>query len=164
MRDCTRILLASIGTSLALALVACGTVSVQEGDGSTPRPTATPPSQATFDSSVQPILDAKMCGTVGCHDIGTRSGNVPLRTKPTVANPSAGDMQSNLAALTCIGPLDSYSPPSGIVLDYFCNSSGAPAATSDHVPSKVAKFDAASCTALYAWVATGSPGPLGTCP
>lgn len=164
---------------VAAFVVACGPVAVQEGSGGvtptptpsgspsatpTPAPAATPPSQASFDTNVQPILDAKTCGRAGCHMPPSGGGGVNLVTMPTVATPA--NKITNVSYIACNGPLDTFQPAAGSFLTFFCTNATTPQTASTHVPSRyvAGTFTAADCTAMFNWVATGSAGALPSCP
>ena len=168
---------------ISAALTGCGTVAVQEGGGAatptpspsatltptpTPVPTATPPSQTMFDANVQPILDGKTCGrSTACHMGPTGGGGVILVTAP--ATVAAADKIANVGQVACVGPLDSFQPPAGSFLTFFCTNATTPTTSSTHVPSRfpappaAGSFTMGDCTAMFNWVASGGTGNLPTC-
>ncbi len=166
------------------AVIACaGQYTVQEGGGGggpptpspspsgTPFPTASKPPQASFNTDIEPILDKATCGRNGCHDTTTKSGGTGLSTLPVVTSPTLVQLSANLASIACNSPLDSFQPPAGRFLTYFCSSSttaytGATGSTSDHIPGKVTggTIVDADCVKMYGWVSSGGTGTLGACP
>ena len=152
-----------------VALGACGPVAVDEGAGGgsiTPTPTpggsgtptpapATQPSFATFNSAIEPILVAQACGGAGCH-AAPGGGGVDLVT----TGPTPAQVQANYDQLACNGPLDTFTPPAGTLLDRFCTGTTALATAAQHSTRTLTNAD---CAALVNWVQTGTAGSLPQC-
>lgn len=164
---------------LLATLAACGPVEMEMGAGGgstpTPTPTATPtatpsptptpaatPSLATFTSDVQPILEAQGCGVMGCH---LAPGNAGVDLVTTAMAP-ANDIQSNFNELACNGPLDTFNPAAGAVVDFFCvyAGNGAANATAQATQHNNRTFSTANCVAFVGWIESGGAGALPTCP
>lgn len=161
-------------------LYACGQYTVQEGPGGggTPTPTnsasptpsgnatASPPPEASFATDIQPFLTPNNCGaSTACHMSGAAQASVIVTT-----NPQAADIQANYTNLACSAALASFNPPSGTLIDNFCNSNGtaitpASAQHSGYVNSQAGPgLTDQNCAALIAWISSGGTGTvLPTC-
>ena len=160
--------LCAVVTVSVAVLAACGSNSLKPGPGAIAY--ASPPPFNTFQSTIEPILENKTavaggCGLGGCHDITTHSNNLVLVTASPV---SAADVQKNYQHLTCQSHLDSYQPPAGPFVNYFCligppltvNTSGTHQGSGGRTV-----LSSNDCIALVNWVQSGgASGSIPQCP
>lgn len=134
-------------------LIACSPVEMEMGTGGTPTPTAAPatPDPALF-TPVQATFVEETCGQTGCHIPPTGTSDLVIYD---TAGASAAEVAMNATAVSCGSRVDSYDPPSGVVVAYFCNANGTALATQHSART----FTDAQCASLLAWLESGSGIP-----
>lgn len=110
--------------------------------------TATQPSMATFNASVEPFLTSNTCSNTGCHaSPGTGTSGHPYSV-------SASDAAANYAQTVCNPRLSAYGAnPAGNFLSHFCSS---PTAGLNHSGITATSQN---CTDFYNWAKEGNGAP-----
>jgi len=107
-------------------------------------------------AAVETILEGKTCGQASCHGTtATPAGGLSLKLPPLTS-----DATYNYNHITCSSPFDTYNPPAGHFVSYFCTNSTTPSAGHN---GNV--YSVGDCTAIYNWAMTGGTGTnLAVCP
>ncbi len=149
---------------ITAAIAACSPVEMEMGNGGTLVPSATPdPAQFT---GVQSAIVANNCGNgTACHAAPGQGGLILV----TTSSATPADITENQRRLSCQQEVTTYDPPAGTITEYFCVDGTTPlpiGAVGSGPPSNQHQsgvitpgFNAAACTALFTWLATGSGNP-----
>lgn len=84
----------------------------------------------------------------------------------TTSSATLAEVQSNFDELSCNGPLDTFNPAAGAIVDFFCDTTGG---TVTALPSanqhRTRTFSTQNCIDWISWIETGGTGSeLPTCP
>lgn len=143
------------GLASLLILIACSPVEMEMGNGGTPAPTtnvpAATPNPALF-AAVQAAYVEETCGMAGCHIPPTGTSNLALYTDGAA---STAEVAMNATATSCGSRVDTYDPPTGVIVAYFCNANGTAMATQHSGRT----FTDPQCASLLAWLESGAGIP-----
>lgn len=141
------------GLAALMILIACSPVEMEMGNGGTPAPTtaAVTPDPALF-TAVQATYVEETCGQTGCHTPPTGTSDLAIYD---TAGATAAQVEMNATETSCGSRVNSYDPPSGVIVAYFCNANGT-ALASQH---SARTFTDAQCASLLAWLESGSGIP-----
>lgn len=143
------------GLASMLILIACSPVEMEMGNGGTPAPT-TPDTSATPNpalfGAVQATFVEETCGQTGCHIPPTGTSNLAIYD---TAGASTAEVALNATQTSCGSRVDTYDPPSGVIVAYFCNANGTAMATQHSART----LTDPQCASLLAWLESGSGIP-----